>query len=135
MKVSKTENRFKTGFQQPKTGLPKKPVLTSLVLVGMSYSSSSTRTNRSKKDRSGRCEEAALCVCLTTALLPIFFLYLSGSLSMRGSARPISSHLELIEAHNIVALYIIHCVPLWMYSNLYNICLSVCERYFQGRLS
>jgi len=23
MKVSKTENRFKTGFQQPKTGLPK----------------------------------------------------------------------------------------------------------------
>ena len=30
MKVSKTENRFKTGFQQPKTGFPKKPVLTSL---------------------------------------------------------------------------------------------------------
>jgi len=24
MKVSKTENRFKTGFEQPKTGLPKK---------------------------------------------------------------------------------------------------------------
>ena len=23
MKVSKTENRFKTGFQQPKTGFPK----------------------------------------------------------------------------------------------------------------
>ena len=30
MKVTKTEIRFKTGFQQPKTGLPKKPVLTSL---------------------------------------------------------------------------------------------------------
>jgi len=30
MKVSKTENRFQTGFQQPKTGLPKNPVLTSL---------------------------------------------------------------------------------------------------------
>jgi len=24
MKVSETENRFKTGFEQPKTGLPKK---------------------------------------------------------------------------------------------------------------
>ena len=33
MKVTKTEIRFKTGFQQPKTGLPKKPVLTSLVLT------------------------------------------------------------------------------------------------------
>ena len=32
MKVTKTEIRFKTGFQQPKTGLPKKPVLTSLIL-------------------------------------------------------------------------------------------------------
>ena len=31
MKVSKTENRFKIGFQEPKTGFPKKPVLTSLV--------------------------------------------------------------------------------------------------------
>ena len=31
MKVSKTENRFKTGFQQPKPGFPKKPVLTSLM--------------------------------------------------------------------------------------------------------
>ena len=31
MKVTKTEIRFKTGFQQPKTGFPKKPVLTSLV--------------------------------------------------------------------------------------------------------
>ena len=31
MKVSKIENRLKTGFQQPKTGLPKKPVLTSLI--------------------------------------------------------------------------------------------------------
>jgi len=31
MKVSKTEIRFKTGFQQPKTGLPKISVLTSLV--------------------------------------------------------------------------------------------------------
>ena len=37
MKVSKTENHFKTGFQQPKTifqqpktGLLKKPILTSL---------------------------------------------------------------------------------------------------------
>jgi len=30
MKVSKTENRFNTGFQLPKTGLPKIPVLTSL---------------------------------------------------------------------------------------------------------
>ena|SRR6218665_1212566 len=30
MKVTKTEIRIKTGFQQPKTGLPKKPVLTSL---------------------------------------------------------------------------------------------------------
>ena len=26
MKVSKIENRLKTGFQQPKTGLPKMPV-------------------------------------------------------------------------------------------------------------
>jgi len=33
MKVTKTEIRFKTGFQQPKTGLPKKPVLTSLLLT------------------------------------------------------------------------------------------------------
>ena len=31
MKISKTENQFKTGFQQPKTGFPKNPVLTSLV--------------------------------------------------------------------------------------------------------
>jgi len=31
MKVTKTEIRFKTGFQQPKTGFPKKPVLTSLI--------------------------------------------------------------------------------------------------------
>ena len=31
MKVTKTEIRFKTGFQQPKTGLPTKPVLTSLI--------------------------------------------------------------------------------------------------------
>ena len=30
MKVIKTEIRFKTGFQQPKTGFPKNPVLTSL---------------------------------------------------------------------------------------------------------
>ena len=28
MKVIKTEIRFKTGFQQPKTGFPKNPVLT-----------------------------------------------------------------------------------------------------------
>src|SRR6218665_2604120 len=33
MKVTKTEIRFKTGFQQPKTGLPKKPVLTSLSVI------------------------------------------------------------------------------------------------------
>src|SRR6218665_1905542 len=31
MKVIKTEIRFKTGFQQPKTGFPKNPVLTSLL--------------------------------------------------------------------------------------------------------
>src|SRR6218665_3671840 len=31
MKVTETEIRFKTDFQQPKTGLPKKPVLTSLL--------------------------------------------------------------------------------------------------------
>jgi len=30
MKVIKTEIRFKTGFQQPKSGFPKNPVLTSL---------------------------------------------------------------------------------------------------------
>jgi len=29
MKASKTENRFQTGFQQPKAGLPIKPVLIS----------------------------------------------------------------------------------------------------------
>ena len=33
MKVSKTENWFKTSFQQPKTDLPKKPVLTSLITI------------------------------------------------------------------------------------------------------
>ena len=33
MKVIKTEIRFKTGFQQPKTGFKKNPVLTSLVLI------------------------------------------------------------------------------------------------------
>jgi len=32
MKASKTENQFETGFQQPKTGLPRKSVLKSLVL-------------------------------------------------------------------------------------------------------
>jgi len=37
MKVSKTENRFKTGFQQPKTGLLKKPVLTSLTSLPIKY--------------------------------------------------------------------------------------------------
>jgi len=31
MKVSKTDNRFKTGFPKPITGLPKKQILTSLV--------------------------------------------------------------------------------------------------------
>jgi len=30
MKVINTENRFKTGFQQPKSGFPKNPVLRSL---------------------------------------------------------------------------------------------------------
>jgi len=30
MKVIKTENRFKTGFQQPKSSFPENPVLTSL---------------------------------------------------------------------------------------------------------
>ena len=34
MKVSKTENQFKSGFQQPKTSFPKNPVLTSIVLTG-----------------------------------------------------------------------------------------------------
>ena len=33
MKVIKTEIRFKTSFQQPKTGFPKSPVLTSLFLT------------------------------------------------------------------------------------------------------
>ena len=33
MKVIKTEIRFKTGFQQPKTGFPRNPVLTSLVIT------------------------------------------------------------------------------------------------------
>ena len=33
MKASKTENRFETSFQQAKTGLPKKPVLTSLIWI------------------------------------------------------------------------------------------------------
>jgi len=33
MKVIKTENRFKTGFQQPKSSLPKNPVLTSLLYI------------------------------------------------------------------------------------------------------
>ena len=32
MKVIKTEIRFKTGFQQPKTGFPKNPVLASLTI-------------------------------------------------------------------------------------------------------
>ena len=36
MKVIKTEIRFKTSFQQPKTGFPKNPVLTSLV-TGSGY--------------------------------------------------------------------------------------------------
>jgi len=34
MKASKTENRFETGFHQPKTGLPKELVLTSLNMNG-----------------------------------------------------------------------------------------------------
>ena len=33
MKVIKTENRFKIGFQQPKSGFPKNPVLTSLIIT------------------------------------------------------------------------------------------------------
>ena len=33
MKVSKTDNRVKTGFPKPITGLPKKPILTSLVFT------------------------------------------------------------------------------------------------------
>src|SRR6218665_490080 len=32
MKASKTENSFETGFQQSKSGLQKKPVLTCLIL-------------------------------------------------------------------------------------------------------
>ena len=31
MKASKTKNWFETGFQQPKSGLQTKPVLTSLI--------------------------------------------------------------------------------------------------------
>jgi len=30
MKISKTENRFQIGFQQPKSGLQRKSVLTSI---------------------------------------------------------------------------------------------------------
>ena|SRR6218665_2404202 len=33
IKVIKTENWFKTGFQQPKSGFPKNPVLTSLNIM------------------------------------------------------------------------------------------------------
>jgi len=33
MKASKTKNWFETGFQQLKTGLPKEPVLTFLVIT------------------------------------------------------------------------------------------------------
>jgi len=33
MKASETEIRFKTGFQQPKSGFAKKPVLTSLLVL------------------------------------------------------------------------------------------------------
>jgi len=33
MKGIKTKHRFKTGFQQPKSGFPKNPVLTSLVCM------------------------------------------------------------------------------------------------------
>ena len=33
MKVSKTNNRFKTGFSKSITGLPKKPILTSLIYI------------------------------------------------------------------------------------------------------
>jgi len=37
MNVSKTDNRFKTGFQKPITGLPKKRVLTSLYETWLQY--------------------------------------------------------------------------------------------------
>ena len=33
MQVSKTDNRFKTGFSKPITGLPEKPILTSLLTI------------------------------------------------------------------------------------------------------
>src|SRR6218665_478678 len=33
MKVIKNEVRFKTGFQQPKIGFPKNPLLTSLMMI------------------------------------------------------------------------------------------------------
>jgi len=33
MKASKNENRFQTGFQQPKSGLQTKQVLTSLIII------------------------------------------------------------------------------------------------------
>jgi len=35
MKDNETENRFQTSFQQPKTGLPRNPVLTSLLATGI----------------------------------------------------------------------------------------------------
>jgi len=59
MKVSKTENRFKSGFQQPKTGLPKKPVLTSRV-SGMLEK---TFVYRETGKRLGRKEEAYRSSC------------------------------------------------------------------------
>ena len=45
MKVSKTDNRFSTGFPKPITGLPKQPILTSLIQMPMN---SSTQLNPNK---------------------------------------------------------------------------------------
>jgi len=42
MKVIKTENQFKTGFQQLKSGFPKTPVLTSILLTWFLDAESST---------------------------------------------------------------------------------------------
>jgi len=35
MKINKNDNRFKTGFKQSITGLAKKPILTSILLMGV----------------------------------------------------------------------------------------------------
>ena len=54
MNVSKTENRFKTGFQQPKTGFPKKsgfniPITVHAQKCGISCLKSAQRSNRTGK--------------------------------------------------------------------------------------